>query len=183
MNTTPPTCGPGSSLSGRSKPSAQFDPGWSTNFPPALARFYPRTAAHALTERTMMTKSILSCISVLAFAIAAAAAGHGEQRAKGNRVSLSAASPANSNGGDCETAFRKLEASQAEGEERFAEKNQVIDHCAAQYKHDKMIGRLVNECAKYEEQAVVKQQFVAECQLAAFSYAIALHSLKTEYRK
>jgi hypothetical protein len=31
MNTTPPTSDPGSSLSGRSKPSAQFDPGWSTN--------------------------------------------------------------------------------------------------------------------------------------------------------
>jgi hypothetical protein len=29
MNTTPPTSDPGSSLSGRSKPSAQFDPGWS----------------------------------------------------------------------------------------------------------------------------------------------------------
>ena len=31
MNTTAPTSDPGSSLSARSKPSAQFDPGWSTN--------------------------------------------------------------------------------------------------------------------------------------------------------
>jgi hypothetical protein len=46
-----------------------------------------------------------------------------------------------------------------------------------------MIERLVSECAKYEEQAVVKQQAVAECQLAAFGYANALRSLKTDYRK
>jgi uncharacterized coiled-coil protein SlyX len=131
----------------------------------------------------MMTKSILCCISVLAFAIAAVPAGHGEQRANRNRVSPGAASLANSNGGDCEARIRKLEASQAEGEERLAEKNEVINRCTARYKHDKMIERLVSECAKYEEQAVVKQQSVAECQLAAFSYANALHSLKTEYRK
>jgi hypothetical protein len=86
-------------------------------------------------------------------------------------------------GDDCETRIRKLDASQAEGEERLAEKNEVIDYCATQYKKDKKIEMLVKECAKYEEQAVVKQQFVAECQLAAFSYANALHTLKTEYRK
>jgi len=30
---------------------------------------------------------------------------------------------------------------------------------------------------------VVKQQFVAECQLAAFKYANALRTLKMEYKK
>ena len=112
-----------------------------------------------------MTKAIFCCVSVLALVFAAAPASHGEQRE------------------DCETSMRKLDASQAEGEERLAEKNDVIGRCAAQYKRDKTIERLVNECAKYEEQAVVKQQAVAECQLAAFNYANALHTLKTEYRK
>ena len=138
-------------------------------------------AAFQQTSEPMMTKSVLCYISVLAFAIAVVPAGHGEPRANRNRVSPSAASLPNSNGGDCETRIRKLEASQAEGEERLAEKNEVINQCAAQYKHEKMIERLVSECAKYEEQAVVKQQFVAECQLAAFTYANALHALKTEY--
>jgi len=41
----------------------------------------------------------------------------------------------------------------------------------------------VKECAKFEEQPVVKQQFVAECQLAAFKYANALRALKMEYKK
>ena len=59
----------------------------------------------------------------------------------------------------------------------------MIGTCATQYKKDKTIGMLVRECAKHEEQAVVKQQFVAECQLAAFNYANALHTLKAEYRK
>jgi hypothetical protein len=77
----------------------------------------------------------------------------------------------------------KLEASQAEGKERLAEKHLVIDYCASQYKNDKTIERLVKECAKYEEQPVVKQQFVGECQLAAFNYADALYTLKAEYRK
>jgi hypothetical protein len=140
-------------------------------------------AAFRQTSEPMITKSILCCTSVLAFALAAVPAGHGEPRANRNRVSPSAASPPNSNSGDCETSIGKLEASQAEGEERLAEKNEVINQCVSQYKHDKMIERLVSECAKYEEQAVVKQQFVAECQLAAFIYANALHSLKTEYRK
>jgi hypothetical protein len=79
--------------------------------------------------------------------------------------------------------MRKLDASDAEGEERLAEKNEVIGHCASQYKRDKTIERLVKECAKYEEQPVLKQQFVAECQLAAFNYANALRTLKAEYRK
>lgn len=129
-----------------------------------------------------MTRSILCCVSALAF-IAAALAAHGEQRGHDKRVSPSAASSRNSTREDCETRIQKLDASQAEGEERLAEKNEVIGHCAAAYEHDKTIQRLVNECAKYEEQPVVKQQSVAECQLAAFNYASALHTLKTEYRK
>lgn len=129
-----------------------------------------------------MTRSILCCVSALAL-IAAAPAAHGEQRGHDKRVSPSAASPRNSTREDCETRIQKLDASQAEGEERLAEKNEVIGHCAAAYEHDKTIQRLVNECAKYEEQPVVKQQSVAECQLAAFNYANALHTLKTEYRK
>ena len=128
-----------------------------------------------------MIRSILFWVSVLAFVLAGIPPGHGEPRDK--RVSPGAAPPANSAGEDCETRIRKLDASQSEGEERLAEKNEVIGHCAAQYKRDKTIERLVNECAKYEEPAVVKQQSVAECQLAAFNYANALRTLKTDYRK
>ena len=130
-----------------------------------------------------MTRSILCWVSVLALVIAAAPPGHGEERAGNKRVSPSAASLQNAAGDDCESRIQKLDASDAEGEERLAEKNDVIGRCAAQYKHDKAIERLVSECAKYAEQAVVKQQFVAECQLAAFTYANALHTLKAEYRK
>ena len=95
----------------------------------------------------------------------------------------SAASPAKPAEDDCEARMRKLDASPAEGEERLREKNEVIGYCAGQYKNHKTIARLVKECAKYVEQRVVKQQFVAECQLAAFNYANALNTLKTEYRK
>jgi hypothetical protein len=79
--------------------------------------------------------------------------------------------------------MRKLDASPAEGEERLSEKNEVIDSCASQYRSDKTITKLMKECAKYVEQPVVKQQFVAECQLAALNYANALYTLKAEYRK
>jgi hypothetical protein len=41
----------------------------------------------------------------------------------------------------------------------------------------------VKQCARYEEQAIVKQQFVADCMLAAFNYANALYALKAEYAK
>ena len=109
-----------------------------------------------------MTRSILCSLSLLALVTAAAPAFAQD---------------------DCEARIAKLDASQAEGEERLAEKNEVIGHCAAQYKRDKTIAALVNECAKYVEQAVVKQQSVAECQLAAFNYANALRTLKAEYRK
>lgn len=79
--------------------------------------------------------------------------------------------------------MQKLDASQAEGEERLAEKQRVIEACASQYKNDKTIAKLVQKCAKYAEQPVVTQQFVAECQLAAFNYANALDTLKAEYGK
>jgi hypothetical protein len=41
----------------------------------------------------------------------------------------------------------------------------------------------VKACGKYEEQPIVKQQAVAECQLAAFNYAEALRALKAEFGK
>jgi len=84
---------------------------------------------------------------------------------------------------DCADKIQKLDASTAEGQERLDEKNAVIDFCAGQYKRDKTIAALVQACAKYEEQPVVKQQAVAECQLAAFGYANALRELKAEYGK
>jgi hypothetical protein len=84
---------------------------------------------------------------------------------------------------DCEASMQKLEVSNAEGEERLREKNEVIELCGRQYQRDTTIKRLVTECAKYEEQPVVKQQLVAECQLAAFNYANALRTLKAEYKR
>jgi len=84
---------------------------------------------------------------------------------------------------DCATGIQRLNASNAEGQERLDEKNAVIEVCANQYKRDKAIENLVKTCARYEEQPVVKQQAVAECQLAAFSYANALRDLKSEYGK
>jgi hypothetical protein len=129
-----------------------------------------------------MTNSILCCVSILALVTAAAPAWSAEQAAHGKHVLPNASSPAKSTEDDCDTRMRKLDASQAEGEERLREKNEVIDYCASQYKNDKTIVRLVKECAKYVEQPVVKQQFVAECQLAAFNFANALHTLIAEYR-
>jgi hypothetical protein len=110
-----------------------------------------------------MTKLVLACASILAL--------------------VTAAAPALAANDDCEARMQKLDASSAEGQERLDEKNRVIDFCASQYKYDKTIERLVQECAKYEEQPVVKQQSVAECQLAAFNYANALRTLKAEYGK
>jgi hypothetical protein len=83
----------------------------------------------------------------------------------------------------CEAGMQKLDASQAEGEERLNEKHAAIDRCLNQYKNDKAIVALVKRCASYEKQPVVEQQFVAECQLAAFGYANALYALKGEYGK
>ena len=130
-----------------------------------------------------MTNFILCCVSILVLATAATPSWSGGQAAKGKHVLPNAASPANSTEHDCEAKMRKLDASQAEGEERLREKNEVIGYCAGQYKNHKTIARQVKECAKYVEQPVVKQQFVAECQLAAFNYANALNTLKTKYRK
>ena len=120
-----------------------------------------------------MTKYILG-VSMLAV-VAAADLGHAAEGTAAAKPTLTK--------NDCETAIRKLDASEAQGEERLAEKQEVIDQCLGEYKHDKTVARLVKDCAKYEEQPVVKQQFVAECQLAAFNYANALRALKAEYRK
>jgi hypothetical protein len=133
--------------------------------------------------KSAMTKSVLCCVSILALVTAATAAGADELAAKDRHVLRSASSVPNSTGYDCETRIRKFDASNAEGEERLAEKNGVIGHCASEYKGDKTIERLVKECARYEEQSIVKQQSVAECQLAAFNYANTLRTLKAEYRK
>lgn len=84
---------------------------------------------------------------------------------------------------DCETQIQKLDASKAEGAELLAEKNEAIGACARQYRRNATIQTLVKQCAKYVEQPVIKQQLVAECQIAAFNYANALQTLKTEYRK
>jgi hypothetical protein len=149
----------------------------------ALRSHHAPAQKSALAGGVNMTKSVRCCVSVLALVIAAAPACHGEQRPSNKHVSPRASSLPNSTADDCETRIQKLDASETEGEERLAEKNEVIGHCATQYKGDKVIERLVKECAKYEEQPVVKQQSVAECQLAAFNYANALRTLKTEYRK
>ena len=84
---------------------------------------------------------------------------------------------------DCGSRIQKLDASNAEGQERLDEKNAVIAICTNQYTRNKTIGDLVKACAKYEEQAEIKQQAVAECQLAAFNYAEALRTLKADYGK
>ena len=112
----------------------------------------------------MMTRSVFVCALILALVTAIAPGFAGDKD-------------------DCEARIRKLDASSAEGPERLDEKNALIDFCARQYRHDKTIERLVEACAKYEEQPVVKQQLVAECQLAAFGYANALRTLKAEYGK
>jgi hypothetical protein len=120
---------------------------------------------------------------ILGLVAAVGPAGADEPAARDKRVLRSAASLPNATEDDCEDRMRKLDASDTEGVERLAEKNVVIDYCASQYKRDKTIERLVRACEKYEEQPVVKQQLVAECQLAAFNYANLLQALKAEYRK
>jgi hypothetical protein len=130
-----------------------------------------------------MTASIVACVLALALVAAAAPALAGEPAAGNTQTLRKLASPPKSAEAGCETRIERLDASQAEGWERLAEKNEVIGFCAGQFRHDKTIERLVKACAKYEEQPVVKQQFVAECQLAAFNYAIALQALKAGYRK
>jgi hypothetical protein len=92
----------------------------------------------------MTTRSVLVCASVLALVTAVAPA-----LAKD----------------DCAARIQKLDASSAEGQERLDEKNAVIEACAKQDQHDRTIGDLVKACGKYEEQPVVKQQSLAQCQL------------------
>ncbi len=64
---------------------------------------------------------------------------------------------------DCESEIDKVEISDAEGQQRLDAMNTAINVCAAQYKRDKKIASLVRECAKYEDQPTVQQQFVAAC--------------------
>jgi hypothetical protein len=113
----------------------------------------------------MVKSAALFCILILGSVIAANPARAGEQN------------------DDCEARMRKLDASQAEGADRLAEKNEVIEYCGRQYKRDQTIEHLVKQCAKYEEQPIIKQQFVAECMLAAYGYANAFYALKAEYGK
>jgi hypothetical protein len=125
-----------------------------------------------------MTRSILVGASLFIMATAPALAGEREDAYLRRNVAAQ-----KTVADDCETRIQKLDASQAEGEERLAEKYAVIDLCSRQYRRDKTIEALVKECTKYVEQAVVKQQFVAECALAAYGYANALRALKAGYRK
>ena len=142
-----------------------------------------RVAAPQRSEETKAMAKYILCVSMLALVAAADPAHAAEQTAGVKRVLPGVSSPPGLTRNDCETAIRKLDASEAQGEERLAEKQEVIDQCLGEYKHDKTVARLVQDCAKYEEQPVVKQQFVAECQLAAFNYANALRALKAEHRK
>ena len=124
-----------------------------------------------------MIKAVLCCTSIFAFVTAVIPDRADAQAARNKQVSRSSTKD------DCEARIQKLAASQAEGVERLAEKEQAIERCAGEYKRDKTIVGLVNECKKYLEQPVVKQQAVAECELAAFNYANELRSLKVWYRK
>jgi hypothetical protein len=132
--------------------------------------------------RETVNDQIRRCLRLDHRACTAAAPDVADPQVAGKtRVPPKVASPPKSVKQDCETRMQKLDASTAEGEERLAEKDEVIGVCASQYRRDKTIGNLVNACRKYEEQPVVKQQFLAECQLAAFGYANALRALKAEY--
>ena len=130
-----------------------------------------------------MTNAVVVFAWIFTAVTAAAPALAGEQTTPERHVLRNAFSLPNSGEGDCETRMQKLDASNAEGEERLAKKYAVIDFCARQYALDKTIKTLMSECAKFVEQPVVKQQFMAECQLAAFNYANALRTLKGEYKK
>ncbi len=127
-----------------------------------------------------MAKTVVCCASVIAL-VAAAAPVWAVEQTKPDKPVLQ--SSANSASDDCAARIEKLDASDAEGEERLFEKRSVIDACFNQYKRDKAIVGVVRECAKYEEQPVVKRQFAADCQLAAFRYGNELRALKAQYRK
>jgi hypothetical protein len=128
----------------------------------------------------MMARTVLCLISGAALIVAAPVRAV-EQTPSGKPVLQSASGQPSAAGDDCEASIEKLDRSKAEGEERLFEKRAVIDTCFKQYERDKTIVRLVRECAKYEEQPVVKQQFAAECELSAFKYGNALRALKSEY--
>jgi len=130
-----------------------------------------------------MTRAALVCASIFALLTAASLAPAGERIAQQTRVLRDTASRPNSSEGDCWSRIWKLDASNAEGNELLAEKDEVIGVCAGQYAHDGTIKRLVRECRKFEEQPIVKQQSLAECELAAFRYANALRTLKEQYKK
>ncbi len=116
-----------------------------------------------------MTKFICSVLALLLAATPARAAEPTQQAPNASSTSA---------GDDCEARIQKLEQSPAEGEDRLREKYAVVEFCNSQYKNDKTIVKLVDECAKYVEQPVMKQQFAAGCMLAAYSYANALSALK-----
>ncbi len=84
---------------------------------------------------------------------------------------------------DCASRMQELYASNAEGEERLAEKNNAIASARRNKGATRRSRRWSTRRAKYEEQPVVKRQAVAECQLAALGYANALRGLKAEYGK
>ena len=114
-----------------------------------------------------MTRTVVIFASLLALVASATPSLAGDQTAKQ----------------DCAARMQKLDASDVEGQERLDEKNAVIEFCSKQYARDQTILGLVKACAKYEEQPVIKQQAVAECQLDAFNYAEALRTLKADYGK
>jgi len=112
------------------------------------------------------------------FAVSGPAFAAGQTRlAAGNSAPAPAAKK------DCYDRIQALDESNTEGEERLNEKYEVIEACDGQYAHDATINRLVDTCTKYEEQPVLKQQYLADCQLAAYRYANALRDLKEQYKK
>ena len=85
-----------------------------------------------------MTKAIFVGVSIFTVVTAVVPAVAVERTAKELRDT---SSPPNSTKGDCEARIEKLDASNAEGEERLAEKNQVIGFCARDYEHNNTIKR------------------------------------------
>jgi hypothetical protein len=130
-----------------------------------------------------MAKSVVCCVFLVTLVAAAVPVRPLAQSAPDKPGSRSPSGQPNSAADDCEARIDRLDASDAEGEQRLFEKRKVINACFDQFKRDKTIISLVDECEKYEGQPVVKRQFAADCQLAAFRYGNALRALKAEYRK
>ena len=130
-----------------------------------------------------MARAVVCFVSVIALVAAAAPVRALAQTTLDKPASHSTSRLPSPAGDDCETRIEKLDASAAEGEDLLFEKRAVIDACFDQYRRDKTIVSLVLECAKYEEQPVVKRQLAADCQLAALKYANELRALKAQYRK